>query len=129
MVKEYIQASKLNKNQVSADETKHFLPIKLPHEYLQLWLAQGYTHIYLGPVKIALTFHGRKCLLIALYLALLDTRFTNYSHAMLLLALSKQLLMLALCLLPCIQILASSSVILMHLTCWQSKSKLPEPLR
>lgn len=81
MVKEYIQASKFNQNQVLANEIEHFLPIGLPREYLQQWISQSYTHIHLGAVKIALTFHGRKGLPVASHLALLDTRFTKYQHA------------------------------------------------
>lgn len=81
LVKEYVQTSKFNQNQVPANEAEHFFPIELPREYLQPWLSQGYTHIHFGAVKIAPTFHGRKGLPVISHLGLLDTRFTQYQYA------------------------------------------------
>ncbi|CDP21296.1 unnamed protein product, partial [Coffea canephora] len=38
-------------------------------------------HIHFGAIRISLSFHGRKGLLVVARVALLDTRFTQYQHA------------------------------------------------
>ena len=45
------------------------------------WKREGYTHLHLGRVRLILTLHGRKGLPITARLALLDTRFKEYQHA------------------------------------------------
>ena len=42
---------------------------------------ERYTHLHLGGVRLILTLHGRKCLPVTARLALLDTRFKEYQHA------------------------------------------------
>ncbi|KAH9668368.1 hypothetical protein KPL70_021387 [Citrus sinensis] len=45
------------------------------------WKREGYTHLHLGGVRLILTLHGRKGLPITARIALLDTRFKQYQHA------------------------------------------------
>ena len=40
-----------------------------------------YTHLHLGGVRLILTLHGRKGLPVTARIALLDTRFKQYQHA------------------------------------------------
>ena len=42
---------------------------------------EGYTHFHLGGVRLILTLHGRKGLPVTARIALLDTRFKQYQHA------------------------------------------------
>ena len=41
----------------------------------------GYTHLHLGAIRLALTFHGRKGLPAVFRMALLNFRFLEYQHA------------------------------------------------
>lgn len=50
-------------------------------DLLPQWLKEGYTHVHIGAIKLALTFHGRKGLPVVSNLAVLDTRFRMYPHA------------------------------------------------
>ncbi|KAH9724647.1 hypothetical protein KPL70_007562 [Citrus sinensis] len=45
------------------------------------WKREGYTHLHLGGVRLILTLHGRKGLPVTARIALLDTRFKEYQHA------------------------------------------------
>lgn len=42
---------------------------------------EEYTHLHLGGVRLILTLHRIKCLSVTARLALLDTRFKEYQHA------------------------------------------------
>ena len=59
IVKEYVQASKFDQYNIQASETKNFITLAIPRELLILWQKLGYTHLYFGAVRLALTFHGR----------------------------------------------------------------------
>ena len=48
---------------------------------ISTWKREGYTHLHLGGVRLILTLHGRKGLLVTARIALLDTRFKQYQHA------------------------------------------------
>ena len=42
------------------------------------WKAKGFTHIYFGAIRIALTFHGIKSLHVVSETTILDTRCDKY---------------------------------------------------
>ncbi|KAF4360715.1 hypothetical protein F8388_016502 [Cannabis sativa] len=44
-------------------------------------MAQGYTHIHFGAIRLALNYHGRKGLPVSARIGLLDTRMRKYQHA------------------------------------------------
>ena len=48
---------------------------------ISTWKREDYTHLHLGGVRLILTLHGRKGLLVTARIALLDTRFKQYQHA------------------------------------------------
>ncbi|GJZ43210.1 hypothetical protein Tco_0590465 [Tanacetum coccineum] len=60
---------------------KHLVSLSLLSDLPHHCLAQGYTHIHFGTIRLALTFHGRKGLPAYSQIALLDTRFVEYQHA------------------------------------------------
>ncbi|GJX37233.1 hypothetical protein Tco_0250536 [Tanacetum coccineum] len=52
---------------------EHLVSLSLPSDLPRHCLAQGYTHIHFGAIRLALTFHGRKGLPAYSRIALLDT--------------------------------------------------------
>ncbi|KAH9680031.1 hypothetical protein KPL71_026385 [Citrus sinensis] len=53
----------------------------IPTDLVTNWKREGYTHLHLGGVRLILTLHGRKGLPVTARIALLDTRFKQYQHA------------------------------------------------
>ena len=53
----------------------------IPTDLVTNWKREGYTHLHLGGVRLILTLHGRKGLPVIARIALLDTRFKQYQHA------------------------------------------------
>ena len=53
----------------------------IPTDLVTNWKREGSTHLHLGGVKLILTLHGRKGLPVTARIALLDTRFKQYQHA------------------------------------------------
>ncbi|KAL2513331.1 Uncharacterized protein Adt_18931 [Abeliophyllum distichum] len=60
---------------------KKFVTLELPSNLPRVWLSEGYTHIYFGAVRFALTARGRKGLPTIARLALLEIRYADYQHA------------------------------------------------
>ncbi|GJS28656.1 putative zinc finger, CCHC-type containing protein [Tanacetum coccineum] len=80
-IKEFVQTSKFDSHQLPASQVEHLVSLSLPSDLPRHCLAQGYTHIHFGAIRLALTFHGRKGLPAYSRIALLDTRFVEYQHA------------------------------------------------
>ena len=53
----------------------------IPTDLVTNWKREGYTHLHLGGVRLIFTLHGRKGLPVTARIALLDTRFKQYQHA------------------------------------------------
>ncbi|KAH9792641.1 hypothetical protein KPL71_004209 [Citrus sinensis] len=53
----------------------------LTRNLVATWKREGYTHLHLGGVRLILTLHGRKGLPVTARIALIDTRFKEYQHA------------------------------------------------
>ena len=79
--KEYIQSSWLNQCALQATTAEQYVTLEIPSELISAWKREGYTHLYLGGVRLILTLHGRKGLPVTARIALLDTRFKQYQHA------------------------------------------------
>ena len=79
--KEYIQASSFSQCQLPATSQVQFVTLQIPPELPSQWLAQGYTHIHFGAIRLALTYHARKGLPLCARLGLLDTRMKKYQDA------------------------------------------------
>ena len=80
-VKEYVQSSKFDQHPILATEKEYFVTFPIPHEFPKQWIQQGYSHIHYGAVRLALTFHGRKDLLVVARMTLFDIKFLEYKHA------------------------------------------------
>ena len=79
--KEYVQASKFDQFNIPTNDGENFITLSLPREFVSSWQKQGYTHLHFGAVRLALTFYGRKGLPVVSRMALLDSRFLEYQHA------------------------------------------------
>nr|GEY09021.1 putative zinc finger, CCHC-type [Tanacetum cinerariifolium] len=73
-IKEFVQTSKFDSHQLPASQIEHLVSLSLPSDLPRHCLAQGYTHIHFGALRLALTFHGRKGLPAYSRIALLDKR-------------------------------------------------------
>ncbi|KAK2649953.1 hypothetical protein Ddye_017442 [Dipteronia dyeriana] len=49
--------------------------------FLQQWIREGYSHLHIGAIRIILTLHGRKGLPVTARIALLNTIYKQYEHA------------------------------------------------
>ncbi|KAJ6855345.1 hypothetical protein NC651_040109 [Populus alba x Populus x berolinensis] len=81
VAKEYVQASSFDHHKIPATSREQFVTLEIPTEFTGQWISQGYMHIHFGAIRLALSYHGRKGLPIAVRLALLDTRYLEYQHA------------------------------------------------
>ncbi|KAH9668335.1 hypothetical protein KPL70_021376 [Citrus sinensis] len=79
--KEYIQSSRLDQCALQASQSEQYVTLEIPPDLVANWKREGYTHLHLGGVRLILTLHGRKGLPITTRIALLDTRFKQYQHA------------------------------------------------
>ncbi|KAL4343691.1 hypothetical protein AHAS_Ahas11G0103700 [Arachis hypogaea] len=80
--KEVIQSSHLQQCSLKATTAEQYITLEIPQELIQIYQNQGYTHLHLGAVRLILTFHGRRSLLVTGKVALLDTTFKEYQHAL-----------------------------------------------
>ncbi|MED6148691.1 hypothetical protein PIB30_055225 [Stylosanthes scabra] len=81
-VKEIVQSSSLQQCGLQATTSKQYVTIEIPQDLIREYLAQNYTHLHLGAVRLILTLHGRKGLPITAKIALLDTTFKEYQNAL-----------------------------------------------
>ncbi|KAH9668408.1 hypothetical protein KPL70_021407 [Citrus sinensis] len=79
--KEYIQSSRLDQCALQASQSEQYVTMEIPSDLVANWKREGYTHLHLGGVRLILTLHGRKGLPVTARIALLDTRFKEYQHA------------------------------------------------
>ncbi|KAH9649371.1 hypothetical protein KPL70_025953 [Citrus sinensis] len=79
--KENVQSSRLDQCALQATQSEQYVTLEIPTELVSQWKREGYTHLHLGGVRLILTLHGRKGLPVTARLALLDTRFKEYQHA------------------------------------------------
>ncbi|KAH9769423.1 hypothetical protein KPL71_011996 [Citrus sinensis] len=79
--KEYIQFSRVDQCALQASQSEQYVTLEIPTELVTNWKREGYTHLHLGGVRLILTLHGRKGLPVTSRIALLDTRFKQYQHA------------------------------------------------
>ncbi|QHO48514.1 polyprotein [Arachis hypogaea] len=80
--KEVIQSSHLQQCGLKATTAEQYITLEIPPELIQSYLNQGYTHLHLGAVRLILTLHGRRSLPVTAKVALLDTTFKEYQHAL-----------------------------------------------
>ncbi|KAH9698136.1 hypothetical protein KPL71_023897 [Citrus sinensis] len=66
---------------LQATQSEQYVTLEIPTDLVSHWKREGYTHLHLGGVRLIRTLHGRKRLPVTARLALLDTRFKEYQHA------------------------------------------------
>ncbi|KAH9769372.1 hypothetical protein KPL71_011974 [Citrus sinensis] len=79
--KEYIQSSRLDQCSLQATLAEQYVTLEIPSKLISNWKREGYTHLYVGGIRLILTLHGRKGLPVTARLAMLDTRFKQYQDA------------------------------------------------
>ena len=78
--KEYIQSSRLDQCALQASQSEQYVTLKIPIDLVTNWKQEGYTHLYLGGVRLSTLYMEEKACQSA-RIALLDTRFKQYQHA------------------------------------------------
>ena len=68
---------------IPASTQEHYLDLHISPELIKEWLKEGFTHLHFGAVRIVLGAHGRHGLPTAVKMALLNTTFKRYEHAVL----------------------------------------------
>ena len=81
-MKEYVQASEISQCDIPYSINEQYVTLNIMPEMITQWKAEGYSHLHLGAVRLVLSFQGRKGLPISAKVALLDSRFTDYEHAL-----------------------------------------------
>ena len=71
---EYNQASSFSQYQLPITLQVQLVTLQIPPEFPSHWIAQGYTHIHFGAIRLTLAYHARKGLPINALIGLLDTR-------------------------------------------------------
>ncbi|KAL0285754.1 UNVERIFIED_CONTAM: polyprotein [Sesamum radiatum] len=79
--KEQVHSSKMDHCSLPASTKEQYVTLSIPPDFISGWKAEGYTHLHLGAVRLVLSYHGRKGLPVTARIALLDTRFLEYEHA------------------------------------------------
>ena len=62
--KEYIQSSRLDQCAFQATSAEQYVTLEIPSELISNRKREGYTHLHLGGIRLILTLHGRKGLLL-----------------------------------------------------------------
>ncbi|KAL0455357.1 UNVERIFIED_CONTAM: polyprotein [Sesamum latifolium] len=79
--KEQVHSSKMDHCSLPASTKELYVTLSIPPDYISSWKAEGYTHLHLGAVRLVLSYHGRKGLPVTAMIALPNTRFLEYEHA------------------------------------------------
>ncbi|MED6124377.1 hypothetical protein PIB30_058404 [Stylosanthes scabra] len=81
-VKEIIQHANIQQCGLKAITAEQYVTIEIPQALIDNYLAQGFTHLHLGAIRLILTLHARRSLPISGKIALLDITFKEYQHAL-----------------------------------------------
>ncbi|KAK0586533.1 hypothetical protein LWI29_008533 [Acer saccharum] len=80
-IKEYVPSTGLDKCLIPSSPSEQYVTLTIDQNMIDQWIKEGYSHLHIGAVRIILSLHGRKCLPIIARLALLNTIYTQYEHA------------------------------------------------
>ncbi|KAK0584296.1 hypothetical protein LWI29_010710 [Acer saccharum] len=80
-IKEYVQSTGLDKCLIPSSSNEQYVTLTIDQDMIDQWIKDGYSHLHIGAVRIILTLHGRKGLPVTARLALLNTIYTQYEHA------------------------------------------------
>ncbi|KAK2658556.1 hypothetical protein Ddye_005089 [Dipteronia dyeriana] len=80
-IKEYIQSTALDNCLIHASSTKQYVDLEIGQPLIDQWIKEGYSHLHIRAIRIILTLHGRKGLPVTTRIALLNTIYKQYEHA------------------------------------------------
>ncbi|MED6147935.1 hypothetical protein PIB30_048499 [Stylosanthes scabra] len=81
-VKEIIHHANIQQCGLKATTVEQYVTIEIPQALIHNYVARGFTHLHLGAIRLILTLHARRSLPISAKIALLDTTFKEYQHAL-----------------------------------------------
>ncbi|KAK2646560.1 hypothetical protein Ddye_021755 [Dipteronia dyeriana] len=81
LIKEYVQSTVLDNCLVPASTTEQYVDLEIGQPLIEQWIREGYSHLHIGVIRIVLTLHGRKGLPVTARIALLNTIYKEYKHA------------------------------------------------
>ncbi|KAK2640903.1 hypothetical protein Ddye_022666 [Dipteronia dyeriana] len=80
-IKEYVQSIALDNCLVPASTTEQYVDLEIGQPLIDQWIKEGYSYLNIGAIRIILTLHGRKGLPVTARIALLNTIYKKYEHA------------------------------------------------
>ncbi|KAK2664165.1 hypothetical protein Ddye_002739 [Dipteronia dyeriana] len=80
-IKEYIQSTTLDNCLVPASTAEQYIDMEIGQPPIEQWIREGYSHLHIGAIRIVLTFYRRKGLPVTAIIALLNTIYKEYEHA------------------------------------------------
>ncbi|KAK2658311.1 hypothetical protein Ddye_004844 [Dipteronia dyeriana] len=80
-IKEYVQSTALDNCLVPASTAEQYIDLEIGQPLIDQWTKEGYSHIHIRTIRIVLTLYGRKGLSVTATIALLNTIYKEYEHA------------------------------------------------
>ncbi|KAK2641171.1 hypothetical protein Ddye_022934 [Dipteronia dyeriana] len=81
LVKEYAWSTAVDNRLVPTTTAEQYVDHQIDQQMIDHWIREGYSHLHLGAVRITFTLHGRKGLPVTARIALLNTIYKQYEHA------------------------------------------------
>ncbi|KAK2634646.1 hypothetical protein Ddye_029438 [Dipteronia dyeriana] len=80
-IKEYVQSTTLDNCLVPAFTDEQYVDLEIGQPLIDQWVKEGYSQLHIGAIRIVLTLHRRKGLPVTARIALLNTIYKEYEHA------------------------------------------------
>ncbi|KAK2641133.1 hypothetical protein Ddye_022896 [Dipteronia dyeriana] len=80
-IKEYVQSTALDNCLIPVSATEQYVDLEIDQPLIDQWIKEGYSHLHIEAIRIILTLHGRKGLPVTTRIALLNTIYKQYEHA------------------------------------------------
>ncbi|KAK2646450.1 hypothetical protein Ddye_021645 [Dipteronia dyeriana] len=71
-IKEYVQPTALDNCLVPASTAEQYVDLEIGQPLIEQWIKEGYSHLYIGAIRIVLTLHGKKGLSVTARIAFLQ---------------------------------------------------------
>ena len=81
-MKEYVQSSRMDQCSLTTTFAEQYVNIEIPEQLVRSWQPQGYTRLHYGAIRLVLSLHGRRGLLVTARVSLLDSNYIHYENAM-----------------------------------------------
>ncbi|KAK2656197.1 hypothetical protein Ddye_009249 [Dipteronia dyeriana] len=80
-IKEYVKSTALDNCLIPASATEQYIDLEIDQPLIDQWIKEGYSHLHIRAIRIILTLNGRKRLPVTTKIALLNTIYKQYEHA------------------------------------------------